>query len=52
MIEVRIAQQENKALPNGEGFASNLVVYFDAELDLMSYSLHDAHLIQEWTEED
>ncbi len=52
MIEVRIAQQENKALPNGEGFASNLVVYYDAELDLMSYSLHDAHLMQEWTEED
>ncbi|MEZ0123044.1 MAG: DUF1329 domain-containing protein [Candidatus Reddybacter sp.] len=52
MIEVRIAQQENKALPNGEGFASNLVVYFDAELDLISYSLHDAHLMQEWTEED
>ena len=52
MIEVRIARQENKGLPDGQGFASHLVVYFDAELDLISYSLHDAHLMQEWTEDD
>jgi len=51
MIEVRIAQQENKALPNGQGFASHLVVYFDTELDLISYSLHDAHLMRDWTED-
>ena len=52
MIEVRIARQENKGLPNGQGFASHLVVYFDAELDLISYSLHDAHLMRDWTEDD
>jgi len=52
MIEVRIAQQENKSLPNGQGFASHLVVYFDAELDVISYSLHDAHLTRDWTADD
>ncbi len=52
MVEVRIAEHENRDLPEGQGFASNLVVYFDAELDLISYSLHDAHLIREWTAGD
>ncbi|MBQ0718603.1 MAG: DUF1329 domain-containing protein [Gammaproteobacteria bacterium] len=52
MVEVRIAEEENTALPNGQGFASSLVVYFDAQLDLISYSLHDAHLIRDWTEQD
>ena len=52
MIEVRLAHRENKALPEGQGYASRLVVYFDAEDDILSYSLHDAHMIYNWSKEE
>ncbi len=51
-IEVRLAKQENKALPEGHGYAGILAVYFHTQLDLISYSLHDAHMVKEWGEED
>ena len=51
-IEVRLAKQENKALPEGRGYAGILAVYFHTQLDLISYSLHDAHRVKEWAEED
>lgn len=51
-IEVRLAKQQNKALPEGQGYTGLLSVYFHVQLDLVSYSLHDAHRVQEWTEDD
>ena len=52
MVEVRLAHRENKSLPEGQGYASRLVVYFDAEEDILSYSLHDAHMVYNWSEEE
>jgi hypothetical protein len=48
-IQVRLAKQENPAL-GPEGYTNLLTVYWDANLDLITYSLHDAHKIVEWTE--
>jgi hypothetical protein len=48
-IQVRMGKQENPAL-GSDGYTNLLTVYWDAVLDLMTYSLHDAHKIVEWTE--
>tara|TARA_R110000787_G_scaffold8220_4_gene27368 strand:- start:273 stop:1640 length:1368 start_codon:yes stop_codon:yes gene_type:complete len=52
MIEVRLAHRENKSLPEGQGYASRLTVYYDAKEDLLSYSLHDAHTVAQWSPEE
>ena len=51
MIEERLAKQENPARED-RGYAALLALYYDLSLDLMSYSLHDAHLVKEWTPKD
>jgi uncharacterized protein DUF1329 len=50
-VEARIAKQENPALKD-KGYAALISLYYDVSLDLMSYSLHDAHLVKEWSAED
>lgn len=51
VVEVRNASLVNPALEE-RGYASLFTVYFDVVLDLMSYSAHDAHAVNEWSEED
>lgn len=51
MIEVRLAKQENP--DRGEfGYASLAAVYWHVPLDLLGYSIHDAHDERTWTEKD
>jgi hypothetical protein len=51
VVEVRLVHQENPAL--GErGYAAFATLYYDPQLDMMSYSVHDAHTVRQWTEED
>ncbi|MBI2963578.1 MAG: DUF1329 domain-containing protein [Deltaproteobacteria bacterium] len=51
VVEVRLARQENPAL--GErGYAALITIYFDPKLDMTSYSVHDAHTVREWTDQD
>ncbi|HEV8713406.1 MAG TPA: hypothetical protein VGX03_11320 [Candidatus Binatia bacterium] len=51
VVEVRMAKHENPALKD-RGYAALITVYYDLFLDLMSYSIHDAHLVKEWSAED
>ncbi len=51
VVEVRIARQDNPALKE-KGYAALMTLYYDVSLDLMSYSVHDAHLVKEWSEKD
>lgn len=51
VVEVRVAKQENPALRE-RGYAALISLYYDLSLDLMSYSIHDAHLVKEWSAED
>ena len=51
VVEVRVAKQENPALKD-RGYAALITVYYDLSLDLMSSSIHDAHLVKEWSAED
>ena len=51
MIEVRNAYLVNPALEE-RGYAGLFTVYYDLDLDLMSYSAHDAHWVKEWPQED
>ncbi|MCS6926393.1 MAG: DUF1329 domain-containing protein [Candidatus Binatia bacterium] len=51
VVEVRIAKQENPALED-RGYAALITLYYDLSLDLMSYSVHDAHTVKEWSETD
>jgi hypothetical protein len=51
VIEVRTAKQENPALGD-RGYAALITLYYDLSLDLMSYSIHDAHMVKEWSEAD
>jgi hypothetical protein len=48
-VQVRLARQENAAL-GPEGYTNFLIVYWDTQLDMISYTLHDAHRIVEWSE--
>ena len=50
-VEVRIAKQENPVLKD-KGYAALISLYYDLSLDLMSYSIHDAHLVKEWSAKD
>jgi hypothetical protein len=51
LVEVRLAKQENPAMGD-RGWAALVTVYYDPGLDMLSYSLHDAHTVREWTDED
>ena len=51
VIEVRNAYLVNPALEE-RGYAGLFTVYYDLDLDLMSYSAHDAHWVKEWSQED
>jgi hypothetical protein len=50
-IQVRMGKQENPAL-GPEGYTNFLSVFWDPDLDLITYSLHDAHRLVEWTDEE
>jgi hypothetical protein len=50
-VETRTAKQENPALKD-KGYAALISLYYDVSLDLMSYSIHDAHLVKEWSAKD
>ncbi|MBM4256892.1 MAG: DUF1329 domain-containing protein [Deltaproteobacteria bacterium] len=51
IVEVRVAKHENPALKD-KGYAALISLYYDLSLDLMSYSIHDAHLVREWSAKD
>jgi hypothetical protein len=51
-VQVRFAQRENSALPDGEGYTNNQSVYWDSKLDLTAFSVHDAHKVKGWSEEE
>ena len=48
-IQVRLARQENPAL-GPQGYTNSNTVYWDPKVDLIYYSLHDAHRLVEWTD--
>ena len=48
-IQVRLAKQENPAL-GPQGYTNLNTVYWDPDVDLITYSLHDAHRLVEWTD--
>jgi Protein of unknown function (DUF1329) len=51
VVEVRTAKQEKPTLGD-RGYAALITLYYDLSLDLMSYSVHDAHVVKEWSEAD
>ncbi len=50
-IEVRAARLVNAKLKE-RGYASTRTIYYDLDLDLMSYSFHDNFESREWSEKD
>jgi hypothetical protein len=50
-LQVRMAREENPAL-RPVGYTNFFSVYWDPHLDLITYSVHDAHRIIEWTEDE
>ena len=52
IIETRVAERVNLDLPEGQGYANKLDVWYDPELDLISYGLHDAYMMHEWSAEE
>jgi uncharacterized protein DUF1329 len=51
-VQVRLARHDNKKLAEGHGYSNNLTVYYDIQQDILSYSLHDAIIVREWSEEE
>lgn len=51
-VQVRLAERQNRKLAEGFGYSNNLTVYYDINEDILSYSLHDAVQVQQWTEEE
>ena len=51
-VQVRLARRDNKKLAEGFGYSNNLTVYYDINEDIISYSLHDAIIVREWSEEE
>jgi hypothetical protein len=49
-LQVRVAERQNPDLPGGQGYTNPHSVYWDAGLDLLSYSCHDAMLLYTWSE--
>lgn len=50
MIEERITKNENPALGDF-GYTAMATLYWNVDYDLIGYSLHDAHGLREWTQE-
>jgi hypothetical protein len=48
-VQVRLARHDNPALGR-DGYANFVSLYWDPRVDLMNYSLHDAHRVLEWTD--
>jgi hypothetical protein len=51
-IQVRAGERQNRDLPEGFGYTNPHSVYWDVRLDLVTYSVHDAMLVQKWTEKE
>ena len=51
VIEVRNAYQAKPELGD-RGYTSLFTLYYDTELDMMSYSVHDAMWTKKWSEQD
>lgn len=51
-VQVRLARHDNKNLSEGHGYSNHLTVYYDMKQDLLSYSLHDAIIVREWSDEE
>ena len=51
IVQVTLAVQGNPEL-GPEGYRSLVTVYWDARLDLLSYSLHDAYRSVEWSDDE
>ena len=51
-VQVRLAQQDNKNLSEGYGYTNIVTVYYDTQQDLISFSVHDALMLHQWTEEE
>ena len=50
-IETRFAEHLNPAMGD-QGYGMHFNYYWDVSLDYMGYSIHDAHVIREWSEQD
>ena len=50
-VETRLAEHLNPALGD-HGYGMHLNHYWDVSLDYMRYSVHDAHVVREWSAED
>ena len=50
-IETRFADHLNPAIGD-QGYGMHFNHYWDVTLDYMRYSVHDAHIIREWSAED
>ena len=50
-IEQRVAKLMNPQLGE-KGYSGQIFVFWDLEQDLLSYDLHDAHQVRDWTAKD
>ena len=50
-IEQRVAKLMNPQLGE-KGYSGQIFVFWDLEQDLLSYDLHDAHQVRDWTTKD
>jgi hypothetical protein len=50
-VETRLADHLNPALGE-QGYGMHVNHYWDVTLDYMRYSVHDAHVVREWSAED
>ena len=50
-IEQRVAKLMNPQLGK-QGYSGQIFVFWDLEQDLLSYDLHDAHQVRDWTTKD
>lgn len=50
-IETRVAEMRNPNLKE-RGYGMMIDLYWDLTTDLLTYSVHDAHQLRQWTEED
>ena len=51
MIEVRMSRMENAALGD-KGYAAWMSIYWNVDYDLLGFSMHDSHIVREWSEEE
>ena len=50
-VETRLAEHLNPAMGE-QGYGMHFNYYWDVSLDYMGYSVHDAHVVHEWSERD